>query len=72
MELAKKLGIKVIITDHHEVYQEEGKDYLPVADVVINPKRSECKYPFKSICGALVAYKLMEYMFERLYSKKNV
>ena len=70
MELAKKLGIKVIITDHHEVYQEEGKDYLPVADVVINPKRSECKYPFKSICGALVAYKLMEYMYERLYSKK--
>ena len=64
MELAKKLGIKVIITDHHEVYQEEGKDYLPVADVVINPKRSECKYPFKSICGALVAYKLMEYMYE--------
>lgn len=70
IELAKKLGIKVIITDHHEVYQEEGKDYLPVADVVINPKRSECKYPFKSICGALVAYKLMEYMYERLYGKK--
>ena len=70
MELARKLGIKVIITDHHEVYQEEGKDYLPTADVVINPKRSECKYPFKSICGALVAYKLMEYMYERLYGKK--
>lgn len=70
MELARKFGIKVIITDHHEVYQEEGKDYLPIADVVINPKRSECKYPFKSICGALVAYKLMEYMYERLYSKK--
>ena len=70
MELARKLGIKVIITDHHEVYQEEGKDYLPIADVVINPKRSECKYPFKSICGALVAYKLMEYMYERLYGKK--
>ena len=70
MELARKLGIKVIITDHHEVYQEDGKDYLPVADVVINPKRSECKYPFKSICGALVAYKLMEYMYERLYCKK--
>ena len=70
MELARKFGIKVIITDHHEVYQEEGKDYLPIADVVINPKRSECKYPFKSICGALVAYKLMEYMYERLYGKK--
>ncbi|MBS6729815.1 MAG: single-stranded-DNA-specific exonuclease RecJ [Lachnospiraceae bacterium oral taxon 082] len=70
MELARKFGIKVIITDHHEVYQEGGKDYLPIADVVINPKRSECKYPFKSICGALVAYKLMEYMYGRLYGKK--
>ena len=70
MELARKLGIKVIITDHHEVYQEDGKDYLPVADVVINPKRSKCKYPFKSICGALVSYKFMEYMYERLYGKK--
>ena len=70
MELAKRLGIKVIITDHHEVYQEDGKDLLPVANVVINPKRSDCDYPFKSICGGLVAYKLMEYIYERLYSKK--
>ena len=70
MELAKRLGIKVIITDHHEVYQEDGKDLLPVANVVINPKRSDCDYPFKSICGGLVAYKLMEYVYERLYSKK--
>ena len=70
MKLAKRLGIKVIITDHHEVYQEDGKDLLPVANVVINPKRSDCDYPFKSICGGLVAYKLMEYVYERLYSKK--
>lgn len=70
MELAKRLGIKVIITDHHEVYQEDGKDLLPVANVVINPKRSDCDYPFKSICGGLVAYKLMEYIYERLYFKK--
>ena len=70
MELARRLGIKVIITDHHEVYQEDGKDLLPVANVVINPKRSDCDYPFKSICGGLVAYKLMEYIYERLYSKK--
>jgi len=70
MKLAKRLGIKVIITDHHEVYQEDGKDLLPVANVVINPKRSDCDYPFKSICGGLVAYKLMEYIYERLYSKK--
>ena len=70
MKLAKRLGIKVIITDHHEVYQEDGKDLLPVANVVINPKRSDCDYPFKSICGGLVAYKLMEYIYERLYFKK--
>ena len=70
MELANNFGIKVIITDHHEVYQEDGKDYLPVADVVINPKRSDCTYPFKTICGALVAYKLVEYIYKRLYDGK--
>ena len=70
MELANDFGIKVIITDHHEVYQEDGKDYLPVADVVINPKRSDCTYPFKTICGALVAYKLVEYIYKRLYDGK--
>lgn len=70
MELANKFGIKVIITDHHEVYQEDGKDYLPVADVVINPKRSDCTYPFKTICGALVAYKLVEYIYKGLYGGK--
>ena len=59
MELAKELGIKVVITDHHDVYRKDGKDFLPVAEVVINPKRSDCDYPFKSICGGLVAYKLM-------------
>lgn len=65
MELAKQLGIKVIITDHHEVYQENGEDFLPTALEVINPKRSDCNYPFKEICGALVAYKLIEYMYEK-------
>ena len=72
MELANKLGIKVIITDHHDVYQENGKDLLPVAKVVINPKKSDCDYPFKSICGALVAYKLMEYMYESLNGGKKL
>lgn len=64
MELARELGINVIITDHHEVYREGEKDILPVAKVVINPKRSDCDYPFKDICGALVAYKLIEFMYE--------
>ena len=72
MELARKLGIKVIITDHHEVYQENDKDLLPVANVVINPKRSDCKYPFKSICGGLVAYKLMEYIYEKRNNGKKI
>ena len=72
MELARKLGIKVIITDHHEVYQENDKDLLPVANVVINPKRSDCEYPFKSICGGLVAYKLMEYIYEKRNNGKKI
>ena len=72
MELARELGIKVIITDHHEVYQENDKDLLPVANVVINPKRSDCEYPFKSICGGLVAYKLMEYIYEKRNNGKKI
>ena len=70
MELAKRLGIMVIIKHHHAVYLEFGKHLLPVEIVVINPKRRDCDYPFKSICGGLVAYKLMEYIYERLYFKK--
>lgn len=72
MELARELGINVIITDHHEVYRENNKDLLPTADMVINPKRSDCNYPFKEICGALVAYKLMEYMYEKRNPGKKI
>ncbi|AYB00262.1 single-stranded-DNA-specific exonuclease RecJ [Lachnoanaerobaculum umeaense] len=72
MELAKELGIKVVITDHHDVYRKDGKDFLPVAEVVINPKRSDCDYPFKNICGGLVAYKLMEYIYESLNAGKKL
>lgn len=61
IQLAKELGMTVIITDHHEVpYEEiEGvKHYiLPEADAVIDPKQESCKYPFQEICGAVVAYK---------------
>lgn len=51
---AKSLGLKVIVTDHHQV-----ADQLPVADAVVNPQRRDCSYPFKGICGAGVAFKLM-------------
>lgn len=65
---AKELGLKVIVTDHHDVQYEEtqsGKQYmLPPADAVVNPKQQDCSYPFKSICGAMVAFKLIQAMCE--------
>ncbi len=67
-ELALSLGMSMIITDHHEVPYDEidgKKEYrIPCADAVIDPKRPDCTYPFDGICGAMVAYKLIMYMFE--------
>ncbi|MCI9216264.1 MAG: single-stranded-DNA-specific exonuclease RecJ [Dorea sp.] len=64
----KKLGMTIIVTDHHEVpfeEREEGKLYqLPPADAVVDPKREDCPYPFKGLCGAAVAYKLVEVLFQ--------
>ena len=64
----KRLGMTIIVTDHHEVpYEEQGdtKHYiLPPADAVVDPKREDCMYPFKGLCGAGVAYKLVECLFE--------
>lgn len=51
---ASELGIDVVITDHHQVGPA-----LPKATAVVNPQRKDCTYPFKGICGAGVAYKLM-------------
>lgn len=65
---AKEKGMSVVVTDHHEVpYEETGgerRELLPPADVVIDPKQQACTYPFKGICGALVAYKLVQMMWE--------
>lgn len=64
VDYAIKKGLKVIVTDHHEVpYEEiEGvKRYIiPPADAVVDPKQEDCNYPFKEICGGMVAYKLIE------------
>ena len=64
----KELGMTIVVTDHHEVPfdEEEGvkKYILPPADAVIDPKRVDCEYPFKGLCGAAVAYKLVEALFE--------
>lgn len=63
----KDNGIKVIVTDHHQVKKEEKDGWieqiLPKADCVINPKRLDSKYPFDDLCGAGVAFKLMQALF---------
>ncbi len=73
IELAKALGIKVIVTDHHEVpYVEENgvrKEILPSALAVIDPKQERCTYPYKNICGGVVAYKLMQALAEKTGNK---
>lgn len=69
IELADSLGIKVIVTDHHEVpfAQEQNgrRELLPPALAVIDPKQERCAYPFSGICGGVVALKVMEALAER-------
>lgn len=60
VRFAKKLGMTVVVTDHHDVPLVEEKEVLVEADAVINPKQESCSYPFDGICGAVVAYKLIE------------
>jgi len=69
--LANSYGMRVIVTDHHEVpFVIEGEDglrreLLPPAEAVIDPKQGQCRYPFSGICGGVVAYKLAEALAER-------
>ena len=67
--LAAEKKITVVVTDHHEVpYNEENgvrTEILPPAAAVVDPKREDCTYPYKNICGAVVAYKLVELLFRR-------
>lgn len=68
--LAKEKGMTVIVTDHHEVpYEMEGetkRECLPPADAVVDPRQEACAYPFDGICGAVVAYKLLQVLSERM------
>ena len=59
-EYAKQNGLKIIVTDHHQTIKHDGKEIIPNADAVINPQQQSCKYPFKSLCGAGVCYKLIQ------------
>ena len=66
VRLAKELGMTVIVTDHHEVVRDEdGSQVLPEADAVVNPHRDDCPYPFAGICGGVVAYKLVQVLYEQ-------
>ena len=62
----KENGMTIIVTDHHEVVRDEdGSQVLPEADAVVNPHRDDCLYPFAGICGGVVAYKLVQVLYEK-------
>ena len=68
---AKSLGMTVLVTDHHEIPYEEQEDgsirtFLPTADGIVNPKQEDCPYPFKGICGAMVAFKVICGLYEQM------
>lgn len=67
IQYGKELGMTMIVTDHHEVPYEEKEGQkvyiLPPGDAIIDPKRADCSYPFKGLCGAGVAYKLVEALY---------
>lgn len=76
ISLAKELGMKVVVTDHHDVpFVEDEKGersyVLPEADAIINPKQNDCGYPFKYLCGAGIAFKFCEKLYERLGKDKS-
>ncbi len=58
---ARERGLPVIVTDHHEIQKE-----LPEADAVVDPKREDCSYPFKGLCGAGVAFQLISALYEKM------
>lgn len=74
IEFAKSLGMTVVVTDHHEVPFEEVdgvKRYIvPKADAVVDHKQPDCDYPFKELCGAMVAYQLIAAIYDSM--EKNL
>jgi single-stranded-DNA-specific exonuclease len=76
IKYAKELGLTVIITDHHDIpfVEDENKNrefIVPEADAVLNPKQEDCEYKFEKLCGAGVAYKLVEVLYEKMGIDKN-
>lgn len=75
ISLARQNDLKIIVTDHHEVPKKviQGivQEDLVEANAIINPKQLACNYPYKGICGAMIAYKLMEALYEELHIPKD-
>ena len=70
INFAKEKGMTGVVTDHHEIpycNTEQGKEFLwSNADAIVNPKQADCPYPCKGICGAVVAWKLVQVLYERM------
>lgn len=66
IDYAMDHAIDVIVTDHHQVIFDNGEEKIPNASAVINPSQKSCNYPFKTICGAVVAYKFVD-TFQKKY-----
>ena len=71
ISIAKQLGMTVVVTDHHEVPVDEYGQILPPADAVVDPKQDGETYPFHEICGAVVAWKLIRVLYEKLGSPES-
>ncbi len=69
IRMARESGMTVIVTDHHEIPFEETdgvrRETLPEADAIVNPKQRDCTYPFSGLCGAAVAFKLVQVLYEQ-------
>ena len=72
---AKELGMTVLVTDHHEIPYEEvdgTRIYKrSLADAIVNPKQAECEYPFRELCGAAVAWKVLQVLYEKMGKTKE-
>ena len=75
IHFAKKHGLTVLVTDHHEVLFEmidgKKKELLPPADAIVNPHQQNCTYPFEGLCGAAVAFKLANALYETWHISKD-
>lgn len=71
VELANRIGMEMIVTDHHEVPKENGVEVIPPARAVVDPKQEQCTYEFKQLCGAGIAYKIVAELLKRKGKEEN-